>query len=248
MNARLKPLVWCDAGNTAPTGFTCCEGQKADCQVNSFIQSLGRLGGDCFAVWQTHTDQIRFILIDICGKGTAAESHQTLIRHHLENLACLDLSPGEFLEQFNRMIYPDFERGQYFAAFMGSLNLTDFTLQYAAGAWPWPVCIQKHPPQYFTFESNGLPIGLTKHATFDDREITLPRNGHLLFFSDGISEGFSDQNSRKIDRKNSEKLAQTFLEKDQDHTAFFPLVQNITNETRQDDAMMVVFSFKEEGP
>jgi phosphoserine phosphatase RsbU/P len=151
--------------------------------VECLYEPSSELGGDHWGLSADSSGRPVVYLVDFSGHGVMAALNvarlQVLLRHHRFNAD----SPGAQLAEFNRALCPLLGPGQFATMLLAYIDLANDQLVYAsAGAMP-PLHWQAAEGTA-AGESDGLPLGLSVDAEYEDRSVPLKEGGDILLYSD----------------------------------------------------------------
>lgn len=148
------------------------------------------LGGDLFNIGRWQDASIFFYILDASGHGVSpalrAASLSTFLRPENLQRYMTSNDPADILMEANRQ-YPLTEEGSYFTLWIGSLNLSNRTLQYATAGHGGAV-LQRRDGAIEWLKSPQLPLGFAPETIYTAHTVTLQPGDRLVLMSDGIYE------------------------------------------------------------
>ncbi len=151
-----------------------------------FIPSA-ELGGDIFHYQWLDRDRLAIYLLDVAGHGIGAALLSVSILNLLasRSLGANMYRPAAALEALNKTFPMEKQNNLFFTIWYGVVDFEgEFIIYSTAG----------HPPAYFTngatpgfrLKTKGIPIGMDKDRTYQERQIGWNRDARLVVYSDGI--------------------------------------------------------------
>lgn len=152
-------------------------------------------GGDFYAAFSLPEDPGKVVVVmgDVAGHGP----EQTLQAEHMQTLLadCLTvgLTPAETLSAVNAMIEPDPHFEGFGTVFVGTLEEGTGRLTYASGGHePALIADPNREATVQELVGTGPPVGAfpPEMARFAQHEATVPTDGTLLLYTDGVSDAY----------------------------------------------------------
>lgn len=199
--------------------------KKYELKIVHHFAPSSKLGGDFWQLFPVSSTQIAVYLCDFSGHGVAAALNtmrlHTLITQMNKNIG----DPSGFLQRVNAQLFGLLPRGQFATFFCGVFDMEKGTLTYAGAGSPPPfLCSEGKITQLST---EGIPLGIVAHPTYEDHVVPFKKGDNLLMFSDALTESPNSQGVRLGD-DGFEKLIHPYLcgtdaqkELDQIMSAFF---------------------------
>lgn len=152
-------------------------------------------GGDFYDFIPLDDGRVVIIIGDVSGKGIQAAFYMTLIKGMIQSLSGRIDDPSDMLTEINRLFLKNSEKGTFVTMIYGVLNPHNGEFAFArAGHNPliFKPTKESHPRHV---SSSGIGVGLV----FDDRfseniqttRITIPEDGYLCMYTDGITEAMN---------------------------------------------------------
>lgn len=157
------------------------------------------LSGDFIDYFELRDGRLLFFIADVSGHGASSAFVTVLLkslsRRVLREFDKLGLSgTASMLEWFNmELLACDLE--QHSTMFLAMFDETAQTLQYSNAAH-FPATILSSDEGTDYLEIGGLPLGLYKGASYEEKVIALPEVCSLMLFSDGVFEIMPEQTLR----------------------------------------------------
>ena len=145
----------------------------------------GAVGGDWYDFIPLEDGRWALVLADVSGKGTAAALLMSATRGMVRSLAS-SCGPASVLTKLNRLLVDDFPNGRFVTMIYAVLDPASRTLTFSSAGHLPPLLIDQAGARYVGSEK-GLPLGLT-YSEYSERNIALPADSRVLFYSDGITE------------------------------------------------------------
>lgn len=162
------------------------------------------IGGDYFDYIPIDENRIAIVISDVSGDGIPAALIMAALRALLRNNAKHFSDPSELMRVLNEQVTEFMRKRDFISIFYGVLNHKDHSFVYSNGG--------HNPPLYFgsdkliLLEGSDPSLNLIKDARFKSYKIYLEENDHILFYTDGVVEVFS-QDKKQF---GLEKLIETF--------------------------------------
>jgi len=209
----------------------------------SITRSVDQSGGDMWATWHLDQDRIAILVGDISGKGKEAAYLRPKIQAAIDKTISKEEKPDKSLSHLNESLLGHLPKGHYIAMLYGILDFKDQSFTYAGAAWPWPLIIDNTNKQIIHGDGSGIPVGLIKNASYETRKASLPTQGTLILYSDGVSESKSDKSGCKINKNSISDMIVSAWSEDQTRLDYNKLFSLPSDLKVADDYMVVICHF-----
>jgi sigma-B regulation protein RsbU (phosphoserine phosphatase) len=154
------------------------------------------LGGDVYEFLSPEPSTLVIAVGDVSGKGVPAALYSSFVgevvrgRTYRRRFTPELASPAAVLTSLNRILN---ERGleEYYCTLCyASFDLKRQTALFANSGLPFPIHLSSGGAA--SIELTGLPLGSFAGSTYDELSVSLQPGDVFVFFSDGISETFSE--------------------------------------------------------
>jgi phosphoserine phosphatase RsbU/P len=147
-----------------------------------------QVGGDFYDFIPLPDDRIGIVVGDVCDKGMPAALFMALTYSSVRSEAHQHLSPGDTLRAVNAHLKEISHSSMYVTMLYGILDTKTKVFSYARAGHTYPVLLDRqHKPAVIPAQP-GQPLGLFYNVLLDEQEVTIPKDGVLLIYSDGLSE------------------------------------------------------------
>jgi len=183
----------------------------------------GVAGGDFYEIL-TPTDELQVIFFgDIMGKTWEAwlfvpaylayiRSTITFLSHR--NLRNIAESPKVIMEALNLYLAKDLRMSEIFATLtVVVLNAETGKASIACAGGLAPLYYNAEDNSYSTVDVNGLLLGISSEAKYENKEFELECGDRMLFFTDGYSEAVDLETKKMIGRKGISDVFREFANK-----------------------------------
>ncbi len=157
--------------------------------ISSVCQPSSELGGD---FWGTHilkNGSIGFYVTDFSGHGVVSALNTIRLHTLLFNVGEAWQKPDQLLSDINQNLCDMLPTGQYATMIIGLISPTENTLSYAGAAAPPPIYgVWEKPEEFAYLDTTGLPLGVSKAATYNLQTVAFTKSHFLFSFSDALIE------------------------------------------------------------
>jgi sigma-B regulation protein RsbU (phosphoserine phosphatase) len=191
------------------TDFTAPEGYDIAARYEpSQIQVLGGLpvvmaGGDYYEVFRLDKDRTVVLVGDASGHGMKA-CMSIMTMHTL--ISMIRSQSFDDVATFvaavnNRLCDQSFIQsgGGFITVLYGVLHTDKHEFTWTSAGHPIPLLCRRTTGDVEplgSFEAGGLPLGLYSDAEYESHTMTIPDDGRLLIYTDGLPEAFGDVNGK----------------------------------------------------
>jgi len=166
-------------------------------------EACAQLGGDMFNVFPLDDRHVGMYVLDVSGHGTPAALQSVTLSHVLTPFDV----PGAVLKNRRRhrtsvippaavarklnAHFPLIERsGQFFTFLYGVLDVKTRIFRYVCAGHPGPIVASNGRVKTLD-KGDGIPIGISADAVYEDRRVQLQAGDQLVFYTDGVLETMS---------------------------------------------------------
>jgi len=149
------------------------------------------LSGDFFDYFKHEDGSIYFNLGDVSGKGVTASLLMAKTSSLFHCLGKREHDLGKLMAQINAEICETSVRGMFVAMVAGKYTPATGRVQIVNAGNP-PVLFLQEDRKIKKIEAGAAPLGIVPDSEFPVVEFSLGK-GHLLMFSDGVTEGYIAQ-------------------------------------------------------
>ncbi len=149
------------------------------------------LGGDSFGYHWVDDEHFAVYLVDVCGHGVGAAllSISAINVLRSQTLPNTDFrSPSSVLEGLNSTFQMERQNNMYFTIWYGVFHKTSRQLRFSSGGHPPALLYNPHDHSMTPLRTPGLVIGCMEDAPYQEQSVTVPEQGRLFVFSDGVYE------------------------------------------------------------
>ena len=146
------------------------------------------VAGDFFDVFSYPDGALGLVVADVVGKGVGASLVMASVKTALPLLAA-DRSLEETLGALNAKLCDELDRRQFVALALARFEPDSGELLLANAGLPDPYILRPGAePEALSVAGPRMPLGLRRDQDYLANRVTLPVNGALLMFSDGLPE------------------------------------------------------------
>lgn len=146
------------------------------------------VGGDFYDIIPLDQDRIGIVVGDVCDKGMPAALFMALTYSSLRTEALRQDDPGNTLRAVNEHLLQINRSNMFVTLLYGILDCRTCQFTYARAGHPEPLLLDGDSQPVNVPSRLGQPLGLFEHSLIDQERITIPAQGTMLVYSDGLSE------------------------------------------------------------
>jgi serine phosphatase RsbU (regulator of sigma subunit) len=155
-------------------------------------QTARQVGGDFYDYFPLPGNRLAMVVADVSDKGMPAALYMTVARTLIRASAQEDDSPAQILMRVNDLLLGDTQTGMFVTAIYAELSLDTGDIVYVNAGHNLPV-LRRADGHVEQLEKGGVALGAWEDITLVNRKITLNNGDCLIFYTDGVTEAFSDE-------------------------------------------------------
>ena len=159
------------------------------------------IGGDLYDFLEYTPDQTAIVLGDVSGKAAPAALFAALVSGIMRSAAQQKLAPAAMLAALNDALQERRLESQYVVMLFALWNDENRTLQVANSGAVQPIFCRAG--ESITVKAEGFPLGMFRHATYEEFNVATQPGDAVVFVSDGIL----DAENEKGEMYGEERLA-----------------------------------------
>ena len=161
---------------------------SAGLRVESHFQPSAELGGDMWTIHELGDDRIGVASVDFSGHGVTAALNTFRLHTLMHQMPPPDPDqPGAYLAELNRQLVDLLPVHQFATMFYGVIDTRRGVLTYSGAGAPCPI-FGSAGGGLDELDASGLPLGITRRATYSDMCVPFPEGSFLLLYSDALVE------------------------------------------------------------
>ena len=224
--------------------------ERSDFSIYASMTPAKEVGGDFYDFFFVDHDCLAMVIADVSGKGIPAAMFMMMAKSMLQTQAASGRSPGEVLENVNRLICENNGEEMFVTVWFAVLDLKTGLLTAANAGHEYPV--MKQPDGIFELikDKHGLAVGAMNGMKYKEYQIQMNPGAKLFVYTDGVAEATDAHNelfgmSRTLDALNraADKSPEEILQ------AVNSAVESFVGDAEQfDDLTMMCIEFKGQDP
>jgi sigma-B regulation protein RsbU (phosphoserine phosphatase) len=152
-----------------------------------------QVGGDFYDVIELPGGRLGLLIADVSDKGMPAALFMALTRTLVRATVNNTSSPAEVLRRVNALIIPDNRQSMFITAVYGVLSLENGEFTYANAGHNPPVWMNRSAGTLESLHRTGAALGIIENLSMGERTISLGLDDLLFFYTDGLTEAFSPE-------------------------------------------------------
>ena len=149
-----------------------------------------RIGGDWYDALRLADGRIVISIGDVSGSGLDAAVTMSSVRQVLRGVAHVHPDPAMMLDAADRTLQSE-EPNRIVTAFVAVLDPVTDELTYACAGHPRPL-LRRHDGHWAELIAPGLPLGAPYKGSRVTESVTMPADGVLVLYTDGLTEATRD--------------------------------------------------------
>ena len=159
------------------------------------IEAAGSLSGDFLNVHAIGEKRLALYLADCSGEEIEAALNAMRARTLIDEIKTWH-DPAFFLFHLNNRLSDKLLVGQYVTMVAGIIDFSTQSFTYAGAGMPPPVIVDQQSDTPQTGDASGLPLGIAKNTTYQNRTMPFRLGSRLLLHSDGVKESKNQTGDR----------------------------------------------------
>jgi serine phosphatase RsbU (regulator of sigma subunit)/anti-sigma regulatory factor (Ser/Thr protein kinase) len=160
-------------------------------QIAAFYRPAREVGGDFYDVIPLPDGRVGFVIGDVTDKGVPAALVMSATRSVLRASAQRLIEPGEVLERVNEHLCPDMPEKMFVTCLYGVLDPGSGLLRFANAGHDLPYV--RTADGVVELRARGMPLGLMRGMSYEEKEATLEPGDSVLLHSDGVLEAHDNE-------------------------------------------------------
>ncbi|MGB8353992.1 MAG: GAF domain-containing SpoIIE family protein phosphatase [Chthoniobacteraceae bacterium] len=153
------------------------------------------IGGDFYDVLEIGPDEIYFVIGDVSGKGIPAALLMAQALNTLRLIVKSGVSPVDALTRWNENLCGHTIRGMFITALLGRVIPSQRLVEMASAGHCQPFLVSAKGGATQLHIENAPPLGILDGLQYHLTSTTLSQGDWLVFYTDGLTESFSPENT-----------------------------------------------------
>ncbi len=146
------------------------------------------LSGDCWGIQAIDDHKFAVFVVDFTGHGVGSAVNTFRLHTVMKDIATDSESPARYLEALNVQLTDLIPRGQFATMNYAIIDVKGNRLTYASAGHTSPIIGDARTRELTVGDPSGLPLGISKSATYTDHELALNPGDFLFQYSDALIE------------------------------------------------------------
>ena len=213
--------------------------------INAHIEMASEVGGDFYDFFMLDTHRVGVAIGDVSGKGISGAIFMAITRTMLRTVAQKGGSPGEAIEEVNRLLHPQSLPEVFVTALYGILNLETGEFTYVTAGHFAPYLLRPNSDAILLERTGGIGLCMKSDFDYQPASIHLAPGDSLFLFTDGITEATRhDGEHFSQDQLNHLLHNQTSLSPSELISSTLDSIQQFTEgATQSDDITILALNF-----
>ena len=228
-----------------PTNFP--DGE--DYKIYAQMIAAKEVGGDFYDFYKLDDTTVAFLVADVSGKGIPAAMFMMTAKTIIKDLAESGMAVNDIFTKANEKLCENNESGMFVTAWMGILDLTTGSIQFANAGHNPPLLKRADGSFEYLKTRAGFVLAGMEGVRYRAGDLTLSHGDRLFLYTDGVPEATNAEN-----KLYGEDRLLSFINQNStvDAMALLPLlkanIDEFVGEAPQfDDITMLMFDYKIQG-
>ena len=148
------------------------------------------VGGDFYDFFMIDDDRVGLVIGDVSGKGVPAALFMAVTRTLVKSIALTGKTPGECMEQVNRLLVAENRSFMFVTVFYAILNFRSGELVFSNAGHNPPYHLNAQGTVEPFGTQGGVALGIADELDYPTDTLQLQPGDKLFFYTDGISEAY----------------------------------------------------------
>lgn len=155
------------------------------------------ISGDFFDIIPLGKGRFSAVMTDVSGKGHSAAIYTVKVKYLMKAFASAGYSPSEILAKTNSAIIPETEDSKFISLIYIEIDTERKTIKYSSAGHEPGLFYSKQSGSCSQFTADGLLIGISDDAEFEEKEMSYSDGDIVALYTDGITES-TDRNGNQF--------------------------------------------------
>ena len=152
-----------------------------------------QVGGDFYDVFDLPNGRIGLFIADVADKGVPAALFMALTRTLVRAAVIETESPAEALARVNELLIPDTRQGMFVTGVYAVLDTGSGELTYVNAGHNPPIWVRRDG-SIEKLTRTAIALGVSTDHGVEQKTIQLAGGDNILFYTDGLTESFNNEN------------------------------------------------------
>lgn len=166
---------------------------RKDFAIYACVDTAKEVGGDFYDFYLLSENSLVFLVADVSGKGIPAAMFMMRAKTLLKSLAESGMKVGEVFTQANSKLCSGNEANMFVTAWMGVLDLSNGTLEYANAGHNPPLLRHGDGTVEVLRATPGLVLAGMEGITYRENRLVLQPDDMLYLYTDGVTEAADER-------------------------------------------------------
>lgn len=166
-------------------------------EVYGYYMPAYEVGGDYLDYFVNEDGHVVIAIGDVCGKGTPASMHMTMLRTTLRIKARNESSAARLVCEVNNAIRSDLSALSFISLLCIVINKDRTSLTYARAGHPFLIRYSAADMTPASVECGGIALGLLSDSSpfepfIEEIKIPIKKGDHFFIYTDGLAEAINE--------------------------------------------------------
>lgn len=226
--------------------------EKDEYELVAAMLPAKEVGGDLFDFFTIDEKRICFLIGDVSDKGVPAALFMSKSKTVLRLLSIhnksqqQNFSPANILEKVNLELCSDNDTCMFVTLFFALFEVDSGKITFANAGHNRPLVISRQHGITPVEKTKGRVLGLKKHASYEDKVLTLEKDDVLFLYTDGITEAMNTDDEQFGEKKLIEELSlcENKSVKEITEHILAKVEQHSAGRSMSDDITILTFKYK----
>ncbi|MFC4388164.1 PP2C family protein-serine/threonine phosphatase [Gracilibacillus marinus] len=156
--------------------------------IGAISVPANQMNGDYFHFVSDEYGNLGIAIADVIGKGIPAALAMSMIKYSLDSVPETRMDPPFILDNLNRVVERNVDASMFITMFYGLYHSDTSTLKFASAGHEPGFYYNAKEDTFHEIQANGLVLGVTTDASYEQCEIQLEKGDIIVLLTDGVTE------------------------------------------------------------
>lgn len=164
-------------------------------EIAASMKPAKEVGGDFYDFFYIDDDHLALVIADVSGKGVPAALFMMVSKMLVKDALMRGYSPSEALSFANDQLCENNPNEMFVTVWIGIVTLSTGEVVAANAGHEYPFLLREGGEYEMLEDPHGFVCGGMEGMPYEDYTFTLPKNGRIFVYTDGVNEAHNEDNA-----------------------------------------------------